>query len=154
MCVVQICLIIADFAMFAETRLPWREKMNKIKANWALFLFVGIVFIVFNIFAFMLSDEYNAHFWCGYGIVVVGWLCILVVSILSIGDKKDRYLLNAPIILISIVHFVAQLIVAIAVISISSFSIKVAICISILLLAIYIIATSGLIVYKNRVNKR
>ena len=69
------------------------------------------------------------------------------------GSKKNieqSLFLNAPGLLISVVHLIVQTAFGIAVMAIPSYSVKISVCIEIVVFAIYLVLIGLLEIYKKR----
>ena len=111
----------------------------------------NIVFILaFNIIAFLLSNDKDTNFWCGYCFVTISWICLVAVEISGLTENHNGYFLNAPSILVSVLHIVLQLLLAIIAMVVESLSVKVVISIAVILLALYIVLINGLAYYKRK----
>lgn len=126
--------------------------MEKLKKAFPFFAISLILLIVFNALAFILADTYDKNFWCGYSIVSIAWLCLLIAEIIAMyeNDNQRGLLLNAPGLLITVCHLMVQTILGFVVMAISSFSVKIGICLGILFFAVYLILIAALRVYKNK----
>lgn len=126
--------------------------MEKLKKALPFLVISLILLIVFNVLAFILADTYDRHFWCGYAFITVSWLFLVAAEVIAIYENSNQrgLLLNAPGILITVCHLIIQTMLGIALMAISSFSIKVGVCLEVLILAVYLILMAALQVYKNK----
>ena len=126
--------------------------MEKLKKALPFLVISLILLIVFNVLAFILADTYDGNFWCGYAFITISWLFLVAVEVIAIYENSNQrgLLLNAPGILITVCHLIIQTMLGIALMAISSFSIKVGVFLEILLLAVYLILMAALQVYKNK----
>lgn len=126
--------------------------MEKLKKALPFLVISLILLIVFNVLAFILADTYDGHFWCGYAFITVSWLFLVAAEVIAIYENSNQrgLLLNAPGILITVCHLIIQIMLGIALMAISSFSIKVGVCLEVLILAVYLILMAALQVYKNK----
>lgn len=126
--------------------------MEKLKKALPFLVISLILLIVFNVLAFILADTYDGHFWCGYAFITVSWLFLVAAEVIAIYENSNQrgLLLNAPGILITVCHLIIQTMLGIALMAISSFSIKVGVCLEVLILAVYLILMATLQVYKNK----
>ncbi len=126
--------------------------MKRIKRAMPTLAVSSLFIIVFNVLAFVLSDRYGANFWCGYIFVTLSWLCLIGIELLtsSKNDMGQSLFLNAPGLLMTVVHLVVQTVFAIAVMAIPSFSVKLSVCVEIIFFAIYLGIISALEMYKSK----
>lgn len=108
--------------------------------------------VVFNALAFILAEELNSHFWCGYTFITLSFLCLVGVELLTFtkNDKGKSVFLNAPSILITVVHFVIQVILGVVVMAIQSISLKASVCFEIVIFAVYLSIIGCLEIYKHK----
>lgn len=109
-----------------------KEKLN----NSALPMIISALYIiVFNVLAFVLSSNLGRNFWCGYIFVMLSWICLFVVVAMATGgrDGGKSLFLNAPGLMISVIHLLIQTVIAILIMAISTINVKVAMCFEILL---------------------
>ena len=126
--------------------------MEKVRKAFPVICISTLFIIVFNILAFVLAADFNKNFWCGYIFVTLSWMCLIAVEILS-ADQKDNgrsVFLNAPSILMTVLHLLIQTIVGVIVMAFSNLNIKVALCLEIVLFSIYLVIISGLELYKAK----
>lgn len=126
--------------------------MEKLKKALPFLVISLIMLIVFNVLAFILADTYDGHFWCGYAFITISWLFLVAAEVIAIYENSNQrgLLLNAPGILITVCHFIVQTMLGVALMAISSFSIKVGVCLEVLIFAVYLILMAALQVYKNK----
>lgn len=126
--------------------------MERIKRAIPAIAISSLFIIVFNVLAFVLSDRYDVNFWCGYIFITLSWLCLVGVELLT-ASKKDMgqsLFLNAPGLLMTIVHLAIQTVFGIAVMAIPSFSIKLSVCFEIVVFAVYLGIIGALEIYKRK----
>lgn len=126
--------------------------MDMIKRMLPIVAISSIYIIVFNVLSFVLSNHYDSNFWCGYIFITLAWICLIVVEFIT-GSKKNieqSLFLNAPGLLISVVHLIVQTAFGIAVMAIPSYSVKISVCIEIVVFAIYLVLIGLLEIYKKR----
>lgn len=126
--------------------------MDKIKRIIPVISFLSLFIIVFNVLAFILAKELNANFWCGYIVITLSWISLLVVAVLttSKNDAGKSVFLNAPGLLLSLVHLLIQVIIGVSVMVISFFSVKATVCFEIVIFAIYLGIIGALEFYKRK----
>lgn len=80
----------------------------------------SLFIIVFNVFAFVLSEDFGANFWCGYIFISLSWISLIVVELLVAKDEDvgKSMFLNAPGLLITLIHLAIQTVFGIAVMAI------------------------------------
>lgn len=125
------------------------EKVKKlIPATIMSFLFI----IVFNVLAFILAGDLDQNFWCGYIFISVSWLCLLGSELMIAWrhDSGRALFLNAPGILVSLIHLGVQTVLGVAVMAIPFFSAKAAMCFEIVVLAVYFAIMVALEIYKSK----
>jgi len=126
--------------------------MERIKKLLPAIVMSFLFIIAFNVLAFLLAGDLNKKFWCGYIFIVVSWLCLLG-SELTVAWKHDSgraLFLNAPGILVSLIHLGVQTVLGIAVMAIPFFSVKAALCFEIIVLAVYFAIMAALEIYKSK----
>ena len=126
-----------------------REKLK----NSALVIGISSLFlIIFNVFSFVLSNNFGKNFWCGYIFITLSWICLLIVEIMATGkrDGGRALFLNAPSLVISVIHLLIQTVLGVVIMVVSSFNIKAAICLELLLFVIYLGFIGAMEIYKNR----
>lgn len=126
--------------------------MGRLKRSLPAVAISSLFIIVFNVIAFVLAVDLNKNFWCGYIFITLSWLCLVVVEIMGVtkDDGGKSLFLNAPGILVSVVHLVVQTLFGVLVMAIPAFSIKIAICLEVLIMAIYLGIIGILEVYKSK----
>lgn len=126
--------------------------MGKLKRSLPAVAISSLFIIVFNVIAFVLAVDLNKNFWCGYIFITLSWLYLVVVEIMGVAkdDGGKSLFLNAPGILVSVVHLVVQTLFGVLVMAIPAFSIKIAICLEVLIMAIYLGIIGILEVYKSK----
>lgn len=126
--------------------------MGRLKRSLPAVAISSLFIIVFNVIAFVLAVDLNKNFWCGYIFITLSWLCLVVVEIMGVAkdDGGKSLFLNVPGILVSVVHLVVQTLFGVLVMAIPAFSIKIAICLEVLIMAIYLGIIGILEVYKSK----
>ena len=126
--------------------------MDKLKRSLPAVAISSLFIIVFNVIAFVLTEDLSKNFWCGYIFITLSWLCLVVVEIMGVAkeDGGKSLFLNAPGILVSVVHLVVQTLFGVLVMAIPAFSLKIAICLEVLIMAIYLGIIGILEVYKSK----
>lgn len=126
--------------------------MDKFKKILPTIAISSLFIIVFNVLAFILATDFNKNFWCGYIFITLSWLSLLAIGLITATDKEKSkaIFLNAPSMLISIIHLLIQTVTGIFVMAISFFNVKVAICFEILIFAIYLGIIGVLELYKSK----
>lgn len=125
------------------------------KKMWPIIAILLLYAVVFNVIAFICVNDTDLNFWCGYIFIMLSWLCV-AINIVHIavegsqGHGEKAIFIKAPSILISAIYLVVQLVFGVAVIAIPAFSIKTAVCIQILLLAIYLCIVFVLVMYERK----
>lgn len=126
--------------------------MERIKHATLAIAISSLFIIVFNVLSFVLADRYTANFWCGYIFITLSWVCLIGVELLT-ASKKDvgqSLFLNAPELLMTIVHLVIQTVFGIVVMAIPSFSVRLSVCFEIVVFAIYLGIIGTLEIYKGK----
>lgn len=127
-----------------------------LKRIWPIIAILTLYAVVFNAISFICAVELTNNFWCGYAFIMLSWLCAVIVAIhtaLYSGRNcvENALFIKAPSILISVIYLLAQTAFGIAVMVITSFSIKAAICIQIALFALYLCIVIALVMYEKKV---
>lgn len=114
-------------------------------------LLSAIYIVVFNILAFILADDFTGNFWCGYVFVTLSWLCLVGIEILMAwkDDRGKSIFLNAPGFLFAFVHLLVQTTLSVAVMTIPNYSVKLSICVQIVVFAIFLTLFGLMEVYKS-----
>lgn len=128
------------------------------KKMWPIIAILLLYAVVFNVIAFICANDINPNFWCGYIFIILSWLCVVINVIHTAIESSRGYgeraiFIKAPSILISMIYLIVQLVFGVAVIAIPGFSIKAAVCIQILLLAVYLCIVLALIMYERKLKK-
>jgi hypothetical protein len=114
-----------------------------------------IILVVFNAFAFLMTDEFEATFWSGYAFITVAWLC-LAASVITIapGIKTGTRaaFLTIPQVLYSLLYFLIQF-VAGGIIMNSNMRVKASIALQLILLVVYAVVIMVNVIYKDRSKK-
>ncbi len=124
--------------------------MKKTFKNSALVVGISALYIiVINVFAFVLIDNYGKNFWCGYICITLSWICLVINAIMATrkNDGGRSLFLNAPGVIISVIHLLVQSVLGIIIMAVPSFSIKAAVCLEVLLYAIYLFIIGMLQIY-------
>lgn len=117
-------------------------------------IFITIIFLVtFNIISFIAFENRDANFWCGYAFITLAALCLIAVQISMSLEPTEGYYLNAPGLLVSGIHLAVQLVFGIVVMALSAVNIKVALCVHIVILAVYATIIISLFFYKKTIRK-
>ena len=126
--------------------------MTNIKKAIPIIAISCLFLVVFNVLAFILAEELNAHFWCGYVFIALSFLCLVGVELLTFAknDKGKSVFLNAPSILVTVIHLGIQLILGVVVMAIRSISIKASLCSEIFIFAVYLAVVGCLEIYKRK----
>ena len=126
--------------------------MEKLKRSLPAVAISSLFIIVFNVIAFVLTEGLSKNFWCGYIFITLSWLCLVAVEIMGVAkdDGGKSLFLNAPGILVSVIHLIVQTLFGVLVMAIPVFSIKIAICLEVLIMAIYLGIIGILEVYKSK----
>lgn len=126
--------------------------VNQVKRAIPIVCISSLFIIVFNVLAFVLFDKIDNHFWCGYIFITLSWVCLVAVELLAASKEDGAQLvfLNAPSLLITIIHLVIQTILGIAVMAIPFYNIKLSVCIEIIVFAIYLGIIGLLEIYKKK----
>lgn len=126
--------------------------MERIKRAIPAIAITSLFIIVFNILAFVLSDRYDANFWCGYIFITLSWLCLIGFELLTASKKNmsQSLFLNAPGLLMTIIHLAIQTVFGVAVMVIPSYSVKLSVCVEIVVFAIYLGIIGVLEIYKRK----
>ena len=129
--------------------------MERVKKVIPAICISSLFIIVFNILAFVLASEFNKNFWCGYIFITLSWICLIAVEILSC-DKNEgshSFFLNAPGILIAVLHLIVQTVIGVIIMSFSFLNVKIALCFEIVIFAIFLALIGGLEMYKAKSKK-
>ena len=126
--------------------------MGAVKRSLPIVAISSLFIVVFNVLAFVLTANLATNFWCGYVAITISWLCLIVVEIMGVAkdDHGKSLFLNAPGILVSVAHLLIQTLFGILVMAIPAFSIRIAICIQIIIFAIYLGIIGLLEIYKYK----
>lgn len=126
--------------------------MDKIKKVLPTIAISSLFIIVFNVLAFILATDFNKNFWCGYIFITLSWLSLLAIGLITVTDKEKSkaIFLNAPSMLISIIHLLIQTVIGVFVMVISFLNVRVAVCFEILIFAIYLGIIGVLELYKSK----
>ena len=126
--------------------------MANVKKAILIIVISCLFLVVFNTLAFILAKELNSHFWCGYTFITLSYLCLVGVELLTFAknDKGKSVFLNAPSILVTVIHLVIQLILGIMVMAVQSISIKTSFCFEIVIFAVYLAIVGCLEIYKHK----
>lgn len=126
--------------------------MTNVKKAIPIIVISCLFLVVFNILAFILAKELGAHFWCGYIFITISFLCLIGIEILAFrkSDKGKSLFLNAPSILVTVLHLAVQLILGIMIMVIQRISIKAIICFEIVIFAVYLAIMGCLEIYKYK----
>lgn len=129
------------------------------KKMWPIIAILLLCAIVFNVIAFICTNDINANFWCGYIFVMLSWLCVAINIVHTAIESSRGYgekaiFIRAPSMLISVIYLVVQLVFGIAVMALPGFSIKAAVCIQILFLAAYLCIVFALVMYERKLKKK
>lgn len=130
--------------------------MGQIKRAIPVVAISSLFIIVFNILAFVLSNRHDANFWCGYIFITLSWICLIGIELLT-ASKRDiaqSLFLNAPGLFMSIGHLAIQTLFGIAVMAIPSYSVKLSVCVEIVVFAIYLGIIGVLEIYKKNYSRR
>ena len=118
---------------------------------------LGVIIVAFNIITFVSAKEFSANFWSGYSFITLSWLCLVIVS-LVIGNRKDYtgygLFLSTPIIVISMIYLLFELIAGIMIMIIADFSFRASIVIQVIIFALYLILLFGLSLYKGMASQK
>ena len=126
--------------------------MEKVRKAFPVICISTVFIIVFNILAFVLASDFHKNFWCGYIFITLSWMCLITVEILS-ANKNDNgcsVFLNAPSILMTVLHLLIQTIVGVIVMAFSNLNMKALLCFEIVLFSIYLVIIGGLELYKAK----
>jgi len=118
---------------------------------------LGVFIVTFNLVAIISVNEFSANFWSGYSFITLSWLCLVFVSLI-IGIRKDYtdygFFLSTPIIVISLVYLLFELIAGIMIMVIKDFSFRASIVIQVIIFALYLIVIIGLTLYKGMASQK
>lgn len=125
--------------------------MDGIKRILPGLLLSAIYLVVFNILAFVLADDFTGNFWCGYVFVTFSWLCLVGIEILMVwkDDRGKSIFLNAPGCLFAFLHLLVQTALSIAVMAIPNYSVKLSVCVQIVVFAIFLVLFGLMEIYKS-----
>lgn len=126
--------------------------MDRIKRLLPGLLLSAIYLVVFNIPAFVFTDDFTGNFWCGYIFVTLSWLCLVGVEVLMAwkNDHGRSVFLNAPSLVFSFAHLLIQTLLSIAVMAIPAYSVKISVCVQIVVFAIFLALFGFMEIYKSR----
>lgn len=111
-----------------------------------------VAFIVINAIAFVVLDIHDSNFWCGYAFVTLSWIELVSVGCIA-SNEEEGYYLNAPGMVVSLIHLFLQLCLAIIVISVKAIKTKYAFCIALIIMGVYISILIALNYYKSLIRK-
>lgn len=125
--------------------------MDKIKRILPGTLLFAIYLVVFNILAFVLTDDFTGNFWCGYIFVTLSWLCLVGIEALMLwkDDRGKSIFLNAPGFLFAFLHLLVQTALSVAVMAIPNYSVKLSVCVQIVVFSIFLMLFELMEVYKS-----
>ena len=125
--------------------------MDRTKRILSGLLLSAIYLVVFNILAFVLADDFTGNFWCGYVFVTLSWLCLVGIEILMVWkyDRGKSIFLNAPGFLFAFLHLLAQTALSVAVMAIPNYSVKLSMCVQIVVFAIFLMLFGLMEIYKS-----
>lgn len=126
--------------------------MDRIKRILPGLLLSVIYLAVFNILAFVLTNELTRNFWCGYIFVTLSWLCLIGVEVIMAwkNDHGKSVFLNAPSFVFAVVHLLVQTVLSVAVMAIPAYSVKLSVCVQIVVLAVFLVLFGLMEIYKTR----
>ncbi len=129
-----------------------------IKKSWPIIAVLVLMAVIFNVVSFVLADELGSNFWCGYIFIMIALVCIIINVIITARDSEKglgekALFVKAPSLLISVLHFGIQFMLGIAVMIIPSYSVKISVCIQILVFLMYICIILALFMYERKAKK-
>ena len=129
-----------------------------VKRIWPVIAMLLLYAVVFNVIAFICADKLDSNFWCGYIFIMLSWQCVAINVIHTAIESGRGYgekaiMMKAPSILISVIYLLAQLAFGVAVMAIPGFSVKAAVCIQIVFLALYLFVAFALVAYERKMKK-
>lgn len=126
--------------------------MDRTKRILPGLLLSAIYLVVFNILAFVLTDNFTGNFWCGYIFVTLSWLCLVGVEVLMAwkNDHGKSVFLNAPSLVFAFAHLLIQTLLSIAVMAIPAYSVKISVCVQIVVFAVFLALFGFMEIYKSR----
>ena len=125
--------------------------MDRTKRILSGLLLSAIYLVVFNILAFVLADDFTGNFWCWYVFVILSWMCLVGIEILMVwkDDRGKSIFLNAPGFLFAFLHLLAQTALSVAVMAIPNYSVKLSMCVQIVVFAIFLMLFGLMEIYKS-----
>lgn len=125
--------------------------MDRTKRILSGLLLSAIYLVVFNILAFVLADDFTGNFWCGYVFVTLSWMCLVGIEILMVwkDDRGKSIFLNALGFLFAFLHLLAQTALSVAVMAIPNYSVKLSMCVQIVVFAIFLMLFGLMEIYKS-----
>lgn len=125
--------------------------MDRIKRILPGLSLSAIYLVVFNILAFVLANDFTGNFWCGYVFITLSWLCLVGIEILMVwkDDRGKSIFLNTPGFLFAFLHLLVQTALSIAVMAIPNYSVKLSVCVQIVVFAIFLTLFGLTEVYKS-----
>lgn len=126
--------------------------MTNIKKAIPIIAISCLFLVVFNALAFIIAEELNAHFWCAYVFITLSFACLVGVELLTFAKYYEgkSVFLNAPSILVTVIHLAIQLLFGIVIMAIQSISIKASLCFEIVIFAVYLSIVGCLEIYKHK----
>lgn len=125
--------------------------MDRTKRILSGLLLSAIYLVVFNILAFVLADDFTGNFWRWYVFVTLSWMCLVGIEILMVwkDDRGKSIFLNAPGFLFAFLHLLAQTALSVAVMAIPNYSVKLSMCVQIVVFAIFLMLFGLMEIYKS-----
>lgn len=116
--------------------------MNKRKAGGMSLAVLGIIFVVYNLFVFILCKPQTAAFWISYLFMLVAFGCQIATMFISVKTLDvETMFFGIPLFQLSIFYFFAELFASAVFMLFQNFlSFKIPLLIQVALLALYVIA--------------
>ena len=112
----------------------------------------AIVFVVYNLIVFICSPNMTSTFWTAYLFTVLSFVLLAGNYILPLHGKSNKeQFYNLPVLIVSIVYWIVQIVVGSILILFSTVSVKVAVIVEVVLLAFYLIVVLFLLLGKRSI---
>lgn len=123
------------------------------KINKVLFgIAEAIVFAVYNLIVFTCSPNMTSTFWTAYLFTVLSFVLLAGNYILPLhGNSNKEQFYSLPLLIVSITYWIVQMLVGGIFILLSSVSVKFAVILEVILLALYLIVALFLLLGKRNI---
>lgn len=110
----------------------------------------AIVFALYNLIVFICSHNMTTTFWTAYLFTVLSFILLAGNYILPLHGKSDKeQFYSLPVLIVSVTYWIAQLIVGGILILFPTVSVKIAIVLEVVLLALYLVVAVVLLLGKR-----